>query len=182
MEPVIDRAASGATQETASKPAPRRLPFGIPIPVAVLGLPCVAIIGVAIATHLFAPAAQSPHSSRLRTTDLVLQDRPDGSIAVFQANDHHLVDVIPPTSNAFLRVLLAGLVRERRREGEGAPSLPFRVTRWSDGRLTIDDIATHKLIELNAFGPDNAGAFARLLDLSQPPSTAPAKPSVSKGP
>ena len=76
-----------------------------------------------------------------------------------------------PATNAFLRVMLAGLVRERRREGEGAPSRPFHLTRWSDGRLTIDDIATHKLIELNAFGPSNSGVFARLLDLNRPPHT-----------
>lgn len=34
--------------------------------------------------------------------------------------------------------MLAGLVRERRRENEGERTLPFIVTRWSDGRLTVD--------------------------------------------
>ena len=100
-----------------------------------------------------------------------MQDREDSSIAVMRASDHTLVDVVPPASNGFLRVLLAGLVRERRREGLGAPSIPFHLTRWSDGRLTIDDTATHRLIELQAFGPSNAGAFERLLDLSALPQT-----------
>lgn len=148
---------------------PRRLPGGIPIPLAVIGLPVAAILCIAIATRLSAADGMSPAATPLRVADLVMQDRDDGSIAVLQADDGHLVEVVPPASNGFLRVLLTGLVRERRREGVGVPSLPFHLTRWSDGRLTIDDIATHKLIELNAFGPDNAGAFARLLDLSRPP-------------
>jgi len=148
---------------------PRRLPGGIPIPVVVLGLPAAALLCVAIATRLPAPDAAPPAAKPLRSADLVMQDRDDGSIAVLQADDRHVVDVVPPDSNGFLRVMLAGLVRERRREGIGAPSLPFHLTRWSDGRLTIDDITTHKLVELEAFGPTNAGVFARLLDLSRPP-------------
>ena len=149
--------------------APRRLPGGIPIPFAVIGLPAAAVLCIAIATRLYAPDGQPPASTPVRTADLVLQDQDDGSITVMQADDRQVIDVVPPASGAFLRVMLAGLVRERRREGQGAQSLPFHLTRWSDGRLTIDDIATHKLIELNAFGPSNAGAFARLLDLSRPP-------------
>ncbi len=50
----------------------------------------------------------------------------------------------------------------------GSPAIPFHLTRWSDGRLTIDDTATGQLIELEAFGHTNEDAFARLLDLSPP--------------
>ena len=77
---------------------------------------------------------------------------------------------MPHDTNGFLRTVLAGLVRERRRENAGDPATPFRITRWSDGRLTVDDTATGKLIELEAFGHTNEDAFARLLDLS-PPAT-----------
>ena len=78
------------------------------------------------------------------------------------------VATVPPETNGFLRTLLAGLVRERRREDMGGPATPFRITRWADGRLTVDDTATGRLIELEAFGHTNADAFARLLDLSPP--------------
>jgi len=149
-------------------PALRRLPGGIPIPLVVLGLPFAGLLFVMIATRLYAPEAQSPASTPVHSADLIMQDHEDGSITVMQASDHRVIDLVQPATNAFLRVMLAGLVRERRREGEGAPSMPFHLTRWSDGRLTIDDIATHKLIELNAFGPSNSGVFARLLDLSGP--------------
>ncbi len=150
---------------------PRRLPGGIPIPVAVIGLPVLGIVLV-LALRTNAPGSDHPEAKPIRTADLVLQDHDDGSISVFRAGDRHLVDTVQPASNAFLRVVLAGLVRERRREGQGAPTLPFHLTRWSDRRLTIDDSATHRLIELNAFGPDNSGAFSRLLDLASPPGSA----------
>jgi len=155
--------------EQRSALAQRRLPGGIPIPLVVLGLPFAGLLFVMLAIRLHAPEAQSPASTPLRSVDLIMQDHADGSITVMHAGDHRMIDLVQPATNAFLRVMLAGLVRERRREGDGAPSRPFHLTRWSDGRLTIDDIATHKLIELNAFGPSNSGVFARLLDLSGSP-------------
>lgn len=157
--------------ERHSTSVTRRLPGNIPIPLLALGLPLAGVLFVIVATHLYAPAAQSPASTPLRSADLVMQDQADGSIIVRQADDNHVIDVLHPATNAFLRVVLAGLVRERRREGEGAPSQPFHLTRWSDGRLTIDDIATHKLIELNAFGPSNYAVFAHLLSVSRPAQT-----------
>ncbi len=134
----------------------------------VISVLSVVVLGIAGASRIAPPAGTSPVATLVRSADLVMQDRDDGSVAVLRADDRGLVDVIPPATNGFLRVLLTGLVRERRREGIGAPSVPFHLTQWSDGRLTIDDTATRKLIELDAFGPDNVAAFARLLDLSRP--------------
>lgn len=168
------------TPHTSSPPPPppaadphhvRTLPGGIPIPWLVVGVPLAAIAAILLVMRLHgSPSAATPGAYPVRTVGLLLQDLPDGSIVVRQASDRHVIDTVPPATNAFLRVMLAGLVRERRRENEGERSLPFVVTRWSDGRLTVDDLATHRLIELNAFGPDNAGAFARLLALRSSPS------------
>ena len=151
----------------------RTLPGGIPIPWLVVGVPLAAIVAIALVMRLNGtPSGAPPGAQPVRSVGLLLQDRPDGSIVVRQTGDRRVIDTVAPATNGFLRVMLAGLVRERRREDEGDRSLPFVVTRWSDGRLTIDDLATHKLIELNAFGPDNAGAFERLLELSDSPSTS----------
>ena len=128
-----------------------------------------AVVFVAVESRSSAPGGATPEATALRSADLVFDDLADGSIAVRAARDRSVIEIVPPATNGFLRVLLAGQVRERRREGMGTPTLPFHLTRWSDGRLTLDDTATRKLIELDAFGPDNAGVFARLLDLSRPP-------------
>jgi len=161
-----NRTADGGGREPRDLLQAGRLPGGIPIPAVVLGLPLAALVCIAIAVRVTTPLGRSPAAAPLRSVDLIFQDHDNGSIDVLRAGDHRRVDVIAPGSNAFLRVLLSGLVRERRREHEGDEGLPFRITRWADGRLTIDDIATHKLIELDAFGPSNSGAFARLLDRS----------------
>lgn len=143
-------------------------------PLAVIGALAVVVLAIGAASRLGVHGGGPPAAAQpVQAAELVVQDRDDGGVAVLRAGDRTVVDVLPPGTNGFLRVVLAGLVRERRREDMGAPSLPFRLTRWSDGRLTIDDDATGKLIELNAFGPDNAGAFARLLELSHPHSPPP---------
>jgi putative photosynthetic complex assembly protein len=57
-------------------------------------------------------------------------------------------------------------VRDRKRRGLG-PEVPFRLTAHADGRLTLVDPATGRLVALEAFGADNAGAFAKLLVASR---------------
>ena len=138
-------------------------------PIAVIF--CLALItaGIAVIAHYTRPGGEPLSASVVCTADLIMQDHPDGSITVTQADTGFLVDTLAPGTNGFLRALLQGLVRERRREDLGSPATPFRLTRWSDGRLTIDDIATGRLIELEAFGTVNEAAFVRLLDLSPPP-------------
>ena len=69
-----------------------------------------------------------------------------------------------PGSNGFLRATLRGLARERKRH-EGGPEIPFRLTAWSNGRLTLADPATGRTVDLAAFGPTNAEVFGRLLTL-----------------
>jgi putative photosynthetic complex assembly protein len=70
-------------------------------------------------------------------------------------------------TNGFVRGVLRGLARERRLNDVGAQP-PFQLTRWSDGRLSLDDPATGRRIDLVAFGPTNAGAFAQLLTAPDP--------------
>ena len=70
--------------------------------------------------------------------------------------------VLAPGTNGFARGVLRGLARERRRSDIGMEP-PFRLARWSDGRLTLEDPTTGRRIELGAFGPTNAEVFAALM-------------------
>ncbi len=126
-----------------------------------------------------------PQATPVTTADLLMKDNPDGSVTVTQAGTGLPITTLQPGTNAFVRVLLTGLVRERRLEGEGSHAIPFHLTRWSDGRLTVDDTATGRLIELEAFGHTNEAAFARLLDLNPPlprPPRSPPAPSSQPPP
>ena len=62
----------------------------------------------------------------------------------------------------FLRGALRALARERRVRGLGSEQ-PFQLIARTDGRLTLADPATGQRIDLESFGPVNAGAFAVLL-------------------
>lgn len=96
--------------------------------------------------------------------DLRFADRSDGGIDVIDAALDRPLDVVMPGSNGFLRATLRGLARERKRH-EGGPEIPFRLTAWSNGRLTLADPATGRTVDLAAFGPTNAEVFGRLLTL-----------------
>jgi putative photosynthetic complex assembly protein len=61
-----------------------------------------------------------------------------------------------------MRGTLRGLARDRRMRDLG-PEAPFRLVSWTDGRLTLDDTATGRRLDLLAFGQTQAEAFARLL-------------------
>lgn len=98
----------------------------------------------------------------VESRDLLFEDRQDGAVTIYAAEDGSVVGVLPPGSDGFIRGVLRGLARDRKLHQKGADQ-PFRLTRWADGRLSIDDPTTGRQIDLGAFGPTNAQAFARLL-------------------
>ena len=67
----------------------------------------------------------------------------------------------------FLRGTLRALARERKRIGAGSEA-PFELVLRSDARLTLMDPVTQQRIDLESFGPTNAGVFARLLNREAP--------------
>jgi len=103
------------------------------------------------------PAPAASVSRELRFTDQL-----DGSVLVTDATRGTTVTTLLPGTNGFLRATMRNLAHERRREGLG-PQAPFRLFASAEGRLILEDPATGRQIELEAFGPTNAGAFARLL-------------------
>jgi putative photosynthetic complex assembly protein len=138
----------------------RRFPLGALIGASALIAFSLLATGLARLSGIgtsFVPAAGIVESRALR-----FEDRADGAVTVSEVGSERLVDVLAPGTNGFIRGVLRGLARERRREDLGTAQ-PFLLTRWSDGRLSIEDAATHVRIELIAFGPTNIAAFARLL-------------------
>jgi putative photosynthetic complex assembly protein len=107
-------------------------------------------------------ASRVPDAAAVTMRDFHFVDRTDGGIDVIDVRDNRVVDTVAPGTNGFIRGTLRGLARERKREGVGAAA-PFRLVSWSDGRLTLEDPATGRRIDLEAFGPTNSGAFAHIL-------------------
>ena len=145
----------------------RPLPdFGFPrVPLVVgftlVGLSVVAAAAGRLTASPEAAATEAPVAAR----DLVFEDRDDGAVVARAAGNGHTVEVFEG-ENGFLRGTLRGLARTRRSE-QVSPAVPFHLAQWRDGRLTLDDPATGRHIELLAFGADNAAVFARLLALAE---------------
>jgi putative photosynthetic complex assembly protein len=106
--------------------------------------------------------AKPPVSAPVAQLDLRFEDRADGAVLIYSPETNQLVDTLAPGTNGFVRGVLRGLVRERRADHIG-PTPPFRLTRWADGRLSLDDPSTGRHVDLEVFGPTNAGAFADIL-------------------
>jgi putative photosynthetic complex assembly protein len=107
--------------------------------------------------------AQLPEATVVRELPLYFDDTADGRVLIRNALDEQIVGTVQPGEGGFLRSTMRGLVRERRRRGLG-PEKPFVLTARSDGRVVLSDPATGRILDLGAFGPDNAVVFARLLE------------------
>lgn len=93
-------------------------------------------------------------------------DRDDGAVVLTDAATGAEILLVAPGEDGFVRGTLRGLARERRARDLG-PQAPFRLVAWGDGRLTLDDTATGRRLDLLAFGQTQAEAFSRLLPIGE---------------
>ncbi len=127
---------------------------------AVVGMITVGLAG-AIAGRITGPTSEPERGRAVAARDLRFEDRADGAVLIYDGNSTTPFEVVEG-QNGFLRGTLRGLARTRRSEGLDS-SQPFHLAAWSDGRLTLDDPATGRHVELEAFGHTNAGVFAHML-------------------
>jgi putative photosynthetic complex assembly protein len=140
----------------ANNPVFPRLPL-----FAVFAALTITVVGAFVGRVTHA-SVTLPGTSLVAERDLRFLDRADGAVIVQSAQDGHEVAVYTG-EQGFLRGTLRGFARTRHLSGLGSEQ-PFQLSRWSDGRLTIDDKATGQHVELMAFGPTNVAVFAPLLD------------------
>jgi putative photosynthetic complex assembly protein len=140
---------------TARQSMVQRLPA-----LAVSGMIGLALVA-AITGRITNAAAPPPVATMVDGRDIRFEDRADGAVLVFDGNSAVPFDVVTG-QNGFLRGTLRGLARTRKSEGIDS-STPFHLSAWNDNRLTLDDPATGRHVELEAFGPTNEAVFARLL-------------------
>jgi putative photosynthetic complex assembly protein len=142
-----------------------RFPRGALIGAAgLIGLSLIA----AGAARLTGTKTLVPTSAPVVVRDLRFEDTTEGAVNVYDGHSERPVSVVSAGSDAFLRATMRGLAQQRKRESISA-NIPFRLTSWADGRLTLDDSATGRHVELEAFGATNAATFARLLTPERQP-------------
>ena len=141
----------------------KRPPAGMPKQVLIGAAALIALtVGGATASRLTGVGkTQIPNATPVQSLSLRFDDQQNGSVLVRRASDKAVIYTIAPETNGFMRATLRGLAQERRRSGID-DTTPFLLTRWSDGRMSLDDATTGRDVALEAFGETNAGAFARL--------------------
>jgi len=102
-----------------------------------------------------------PDAPAVLIKQLRFEDRTDGSIAVIDYQNKQQVDVITGEAG-FVRGALRTLAQERKRR-EISSEPPFELIARQDGRLTLADPSTGRMIDLESFGAINSQHFARLL-------------------
>lgn len=128
-----------------------------------IGALLLGTLVVVAAVRLSGVQVREPDAAPIASRALAFEDGPDGTVRVVDPRDGAVLDVAAG-EQGFLRGALRALSRERRMRGIG-PSEPLLLVRRADARLTLIDPATGQRIDLESFGPTNAGVFGRLLDL-----------------
>ena len=148
--------------------ATARTPDRFPRPVLYA---CGALVGFSILAaglgRLTAVSQTPPNGTPIATRDLRFIDRPDGGVDVIDATTAAHVTTITGQAG-FLRATVRGLASARLR-AHLSEQPAFRLTAWKDGRLTLDDLADRRHVELEAFGPSNEAVFVDLLNAPETP-------------
>ena len=118
-----------------------------------------------LVAHAANPVAkrEAANAKVLATRDLVFSDTKAGAVSVRDARTGATMTAVQAgAETGFIRGVMRGLARDRMLRDIGH-DVPFRLTRWSNGDLTLSDPATDRVIELNSFGATNSKSFAVLL-------------------
>ena len=94
---------------------------------------------------------------------LVFLDSQDGGVRVEDGATGQMLTVLHG-EQGFVRGALRALSRERYARGIGS-SQPFDLIARVDGRLTLLAPATGQTVDLESFGPTNAGQFGQFLHM-----------------
>ena len=134
---------------------------------AAFALVMFSITATAVGRWSDVGAVHMPASTAVETLLLRFEDLDDGGVAVRDARDQRTIYKVEPQTNGFIRATLRGLARERMRSGFGQET-PFALTRWSNGSISLHDETSGRRIDLDAFGPTNAQAFAQFFTQQEP--------------
>jgi putative photosynthetic complex assembly protein len=127
-----------------------------------------ALIGFSLLATLFGRVTdigtiRNPTTRPIDMRDIAFRESARGEITVVDAISGEVLKVIAPGEGGFIPGSLRGLNQDRKVRN-AAPTEPYRLIKWDDGRLTLSDTATGQRIMLDAFGPTNSGAYGKLLE------------------
>jgi putative photosynthetic complex assembly protein len=123
----------------------------------------IVVLGLAVSARVFGLGADREVATTVQVQrDLFFADATDGGIIVTDAATRAEAARLQPGTNGFLRGALRALTRSRTLAGVGR-EVPFRLVRYTDGRLVLLDPATSQHVTISSFGPTQVASFDQLL-------------------
>ncbi|MEM1263877.1 MAG: photosynthetic complex assembly protein PuhC [Pseudomonadota bacterium] len=110
----------------------------------------------------------TPTSLVVDAREVRFDDLPGGEVLVRDAATNAVIEQLAVGEGGFVRASLRGLVRRHDGSASGDDAT-FRIERRENGQLLLVDTTGDATVDLWAFGPDNAAAFARYLDTATVP-------------
>ena len=95
--------------------------------------------------------------------DIIITAIDNNAVQVVDAHTSQIIQTYENGEGGFVRGSMRALKRVRA-SSDAANTQPYRIIRWENGAVSLSDTVTGQRYYLNAFGPDNAAAFAALLD------------------
>lgn len=119
------------------------------------------------------PVPEALRSAPAAYVDLAFADKADGSVAITNRGTGQPLGALKPGNDGFIRGVMRGLAHDRLRRhiGDGPA---FRLSEMKNGALYLEDTATGRIIDLQAFGKDNKAAFQRFLPAGGVQASVPA--------
>ena len=145
---------SGARHDEIALPRAVLIGAGLLLLLVTLAAATSRLTGVGATRVADSPAVAVRH--------LLFADATNGSLLISDAKSGTLVAEVVAGEGNFIRGTMRGLARERKRNGIGIEPA-FVLSGRADGRLTLEDPATGRRVDLEVFGPTNAAEFVRLM-------------------
>lgn len=143
-------------------------PPPMPALYAAVALVLISLVSTAWVRWFAEPADPTPLSPVVVDRQLSVLDLPEGLVEIRDAETDVLIVRYDVGEGAFARSTFRSLAHARQRLGADNRT-PFLLEQRESGRLRLIDPVTERVLELWAFGPDNARAFAAFLET--PPET-----------
>jgi putative photosynthetic complex assembly protein len=106
---------------------------------------------------------KTPSGTPAAVRDLVILQKDNGEISVSDAGSGELLASYSQTEGGFVRGSLRAF--NRMRLVAGVPqNQTYRLIAWTGGAVSLSDTGTGERFYLDAFGRDNAAAFAEFLN------------------
>jgi putative photosynthetic complex assembly protein len=121
----------------------------------------IAAIGTARLSG-FEPESSLPKQPPEKMRTIAYENADAGRVVISDAQSGEQLKLYASDEGAFVRATMGALLNDRKRRGITATG-DFRLEAHAGKQLFLIDEASGKAISLNAFGPDNAAAFAAFL-------------------